>query len=194
MRVGLYPGTFDPITLGHIDIIRRAAALVDKLVIGVSGASDDVLRVTQTGVNELTVHLSGGRTMSSGGLAGVTGDGTAALTIDTTLITASQIIFNTGDGDDRLTIDFGDHTNPFTKEIVFNGEGQDNSSNGDALILTQASGNVADLTFDYMNANDGTIDITGSETITYTGLEPITSSIPRPTSPSTIATQPKRSL
>ena len=36
MRVGLYPGTFDPITLGHIDIIRRAARLVDKLVIGVA--------------------------------------------------------------------------------------------------------------------------------------------------------------
>lgn len=36
MRIGLYPGTFDPITLGHIDIIRRAASLVDKLVIGVA--------------------------------------------------------------------------------------------------------------------------------------------------------------
>ncbi|AXI47006.1 pantetheine-phosphate adenylyltransferase [Sulfitobacter sp. SK012] len=36
MRIGLYPGTFDPITLGHIDIIRRAARLVDKLVIGVA--------------------------------------------------------------------------------------------------------------------------------------------------------------
>ena len=36
MRVGLYPGTFDPITLGHIDIIRRASALVDRLVIGVA--------------------------------------------------------------------------------------------------------------------------------------------------------------
>ncbi len=36
MRVGLYPGTFDPITLGHIDIIRRAAVLVDRLVIGVA--------------------------------------------------------------------------------------------------------------------------------------------------------------
>ena len=36
MRIGLYPGTFDPITLGHIDIIRRAAMLVDKLVIGVA--------------------------------------------------------------------------------------------------------------------------------------------------------------
>jgi len=36
MRVGLYPGTFDPITLGHIDIIQRATALVDRLVIGVA--------------------------------------------------------------------------------------------------------------------------------------------------------------
>ncbi|NIO42750.1 MAG: adenylyltransferase/cytidyltransferase family protein, partial [Burkholderiales bacterium] len=36
MRVGLYPGTFDPITLGHIDIIRRSATLVDRLVIGVA--------------------------------------------------------------------------------------------------------------------------------------------------------------
>ena len=36
MRVGLYPGTFDPITLGHVDIIRRASMLVDRLVIGVA--------------------------------------------------------------------------------------------------------------------------------------------------------------
>ena len=36
MRIGVYPGTFDPITLGHMDIIRRGARLVDKLVIGVA--------------------------------------------------------------------------------------------------------------------------------------------------------------
>ncbi len=36
MRIGLYPGTFDPVTLGHSDIIRRAAKLVDRLVIGVA--------------------------------------------------------------------------------------------------------------------------------------------------------------
>ena len=36
MRIGLYPGTFDPITLGHVDIIQRAMALVDRLVIGVA--------------------------------------------------------------------------------------------------------------------------------------------------------------
>jgi pantetheine-phosphate adenylyltransferase len=35
-RIGLYPGTFDPVTNGHVDIIGRAARLMDKLVIGVS--------------------------------------------------------------------------------------------------------------------------------------------------------------
>ena len=40
MRVGLYPGTFDPLTLGHIDIISRASLLVDKLVIGVAINND----------------------------------------------------------------------------------------------------------------------------------------------------------
>ena len=36
MRIGVYPGTFDPVTLGHVDIIRRGAKLVDKLVVGVT--------------------------------------------------------------------------------------------------------------------------------------------------------------
>ena len=36
MRIGLYPGTFDPLTLGHVDIIRRATSLVDRLVIGIA--------------------------------------------------------------------------------------------------------------------------------------------------------------
>ncbi len=35
-RIGIYPGTFDPITLGHTDIIRRGAKLVDRLIIGVT--------------------------------------------------------------------------------------------------------------------------------------------------------------
>jgi pantetheine-phosphate adenylyltransferase len=35
-RIGLYPGTFDPVTLGHMDIIKRAVKLVDHLVIGIA--------------------------------------------------------------------------------------------------------------------------------------------------------------
>ncbi len=36
IRTGVYPGTFDPVTLGHMDIIRRGATLFDRLVIGVT--------------------------------------------------------------------------------------------------------------------------------------------------------------
>ncbi|MGB3721791.1 MAG: pantetheine-phosphate adenylyltransferase [Pacificimonas sp.] len=36
MRIGVYPGTFDPLTYGHVDIIRRGAKLVDQLIIGLS--------------------------------------------------------------------------------------------------------------------------------------------------------------
>ncbi|MFN7398543.1 MAG: pantetheine-phosphate adenylyltransferase [Sandaracinobacter sp.] len=36
MRIGVYPGTFDPVTLGHMDIIGRGARLVDRLIIGVA--------------------------------------------------------------------------------------------------------------------------------------------------------------
>jgi pantetheine-phosphate adenylyltransferase len=36
MRIGIYPGTFDPITFGHMDIVRRALRVVDELIIGVA--------------------------------------------------------------------------------------------------------------------------------------------------------------
>lgn len=40
MRIGLYPGTFDPVTNGHLDIIGRAMKLVDRLVVGVAQNDD----------------------------------------------------------------------------------------------------------------------------------------------------------
>lgn len=39
-RIGLYPGTFDPITIGHLDIIQRACRSVDKLIVGVASNAD----------------------------------------------------------------------------------------------------------------------------------------------------------
>ena len=35
MKIGIYPGSFDPITLGHLDIIKRAMNIVDALIVGV---------------------------------------------------------------------------------------------------------------------------------------------------------------
>jgi len=35
MRIAVYPGSFDPVTFGHLDIIQRSAALVDELIVGV---------------------------------------------------------------------------------------------------------------------------------------------------------------
>lgn len=40
MKTALYPGTFDPVTFGHIDIFRRAASLVDRLVVGIAINND----------------------------------------------------------------------------------------------------------------------------------------------------------
>ena len=73
-----------------------------------------------------------------------------------------------------MTIDFGGGN--FSEAITFNGGGQNTSPLGDTLVLT-GGGTFADATFTYSNENDGTIDITGTSTITYTGLEPITSNI-----------------
>ena len=39
-KVAIYPGTFDPITYGHIDVIRKALKLFDKIVVGVSDVSN----------------------------------------------------------------------------------------------------------------------------------------------------------
>lgn len=62
-RTALYPGTFDPLTNGHLDIIRRACRLCDKLVIGVA---------INTGKNPL-FNLSERREMVKQALVGITG-------------------------------------------------------------------------------------------------------------------------
>src|SRR5258705_6733242 len=64
LRIGIYPGTFDPITNGHTDIIRRAARIVDRLVIGVARndgkgplfATDDRVEIVRVEV----AHLENG--------------------------------------------------------------------------------------------------------------------------------------
>jgi pantetheine-phosphate adenylyltransferase len=72
-RVGLYPGTFDPVTLGHIDIIKRAVKLVDHLVIGVANNPSK----TQA------FHIEERVAMLRSETAPLAGDGRASITVQT---------------------------------------------------------------------------------------------------------------
>ncbi|MGB4100967.1 MAG: pantetheine-phosphate adenylyltransferase [Alphaproteobacteria bacterium] len=59
-RIGVYPGTFDPITSGHLELVRRATRLVDRLVIGVAkNAGKDPLFDTRTRVRMVEQEISG---------------------------------------------------------------------------------------------------------------------------------------
>ena len=61
MRVGVYPGSFDPVTLGHLDIIERGAKIVDKLIVGVllNGMKNPMFTVEQRIelLKEATKHI-----------------------------------------------------------------------------------------------------------------------------------------
>ncbi len=65
MRIGIYPGTFDPITRGHLDIIRRSVKLVDHLVIAVAARSQknltfeagERLRLIRESLEEMGLEL-----------------------------------------------------------------------------------------------------------------------------------------
>src|SRR6185312_10132091 len=88
MRVGLYPGSFDPVTFGHVDIVRRAARLVDKLVIAIGThhtkeplflvkervkLADEVLNPVGKGIGlTFDVPTSGGLTVNAGRGPGAT--------------------------------------------------------------------------------------------------------------------------
>ena len=65
MRVGLYTGSFDPVTLGHMDIVRRAAYLVDRLVIAIGAhhakgsvfSAEERVRLAHDALDPLAVEL-----------------------------------------------------------------------------------------------------------------------------------------
>ncbi|MCD2491112.1 pantetheine-phosphate adenylyltransferase [Lacrimispora sp. NSJ-141] len=61
MRIAVYPGSFDPVTLGHLDIIERSSKMVDELVVGVlnNSSKNPLFSVEErvTMLKEVTVHL-----------------------------------------------------------------------------------------------------------------------------------------
>ena len=122
-------------------------------------ALDDELEITATGSG------SGSYVLTSGGVAGPT----------VTFSGVSSLTFNAGLGDDELVIDNTTALFQPTGGIFYNGEGQTTNPNGDTLTIT--AGTVTDIDFNYTNLNDGTIEYDNTTVLTYTGLEPITSTI-----------------
>ncbi len=71
-RIGLYPGTFDPVTLGHLDIVSRAVKLVDRLIIGIAN------NPSKTQVFTLEERIA----MMQCETAYLSGDGRAVITVE----------------------------------------------------------------------------------------------------------------
>ncbi|MGN0277251.1 MAG: pantetheine-phosphate adenylyltransferase [Hominisplanchenecus sp.] len=73
MRKAVYPGSFDPVTFGHLDIIRRSAALVDELIVGVlTNSAKTPLFSAEERVNilkDVTKDISNVRIMAFNGLS-----------------------------------------------------------------------------------------------------------------------------
>ena len=62
-KIGIYPGTFDPLTYGHLDIIRRSLKIVDKLIIGIADSDNKkpLLSIEKRKAiiqNDLQLHFS----------------------------------------------------------------------------------------------------------------------------------------
>lgn len=72
MKIGIYPGSFDPVTYGHLDIIERSACVVDKLIVGVlNNNGKSPLFSVEERVNmlkEVSAHLNNVEVMSFDGL------------------------------------------------------------------------------------------------------------------------------
>ncbi|MGZ0167023.1 MAG: beta strand repeat-containing protein, partial [Planctomycetales bacterium] len=150
-------------------------AMIDgggNLVIDESGGNtiDDLTISTDGTIVTITDATN---PLGTGGIAGATGGGTTTITIPLAAFTGGIIINSLGN-DDGLTVDFGGGAN-FGRTITFNG-GSTMQTGGDDLFL-QGGGTFASADYTFDNLNDGSIDITGNQTISYTGLEPITATI-----------------
>ncbi|EMI16807.1 hypothetical protein RMSM_06269, partial [Rhodopirellula maiorica SM1] len=154
---------------------------IRETTVGLNGSNDLLIQDTNGGTSNdtLTISINGANirvydpnnTLAAGTGANEVDANTVEIPI-TSLVGGGGIIVDSLGGDDTLTVDYSGGL--FTEQITFDGGGQ--TTNGDALILT-GGGTFSDVTFNYTNNSDGSIEITGTSTITYTGLEPITSNV-----------------
>jgi hypothetical protein len=169
------PGTDETYTVSNAAPSTTTVSLsgVDLLIEDSDGAdTDDTLTVSTDGI---AIIINDPSNLLGTSIVGASGDGTH--TISVPLATAGftgVIVFNTLGGDDTLTVDFSGGN--FTKAIDFRGGANVSSNPGDRLVL-QGGGSFTNANFGFTNAHDGTIVITGNSSISYTGLEPITSNI-----------------
>ena len=182
------PGTFAALTGDTTNLsqsadatgllLTAAVAAVDETDVSLSGGDLIVTDINGGTSNDtLTVVINGTNVrVSDPGNLLVAGAGATQIDPNTVEVPLASITgniqFNTLAGDDTLTVNFSGGN--FSNAIVFTGGA--NAATGDKLSLT-GGGTFATAVFNYTNANDGSVDIAGNPTISYTGLEPITSTI-----------------
>ncbi|MEL6812285.1 MAG: hypothetical protein AAFP76_13225, partial [Bacteroidota bacterium] len=179
------PGSFDclvinidnpaPFTLDVIQISVGVCAPDSSLLANIAiDASGNLVYTDADGLDDdITMIVEGSNyRISDSNENLIAGNGTTQDGIDVLVPIASvtgEIQINTQDGDDILTVDFdgGD----FGNAITYNG-GDQTAIPGDILVFN-GTGSYASVNHTFVNENDGSVDITGNSTITYTGLEPI---------------------
>ncbi|MFC7358296.1 HYR domain-containing protein [Jejudonia soesokkakensis] len=137
-----------------------------NLIIQDIGNIDDDLTIV---IDDTNYRISDANNSLVGG-NGTTIDGSDIL-VPIASITGNTILVDTKGGDDNFTVDFSGGN--FNDAITYNGGTQ---VNGDAMALI-GGGTFASQIFTFTNENDGNVSVSGNQDITYTGLEPITSTI-----------------
>jgi len=141
------------------------------LITETAGGDTDNMLTIQSDTTAGQFIISDPINILSTSISGATGSATHSVYVPFSSVVGTQIIVNTLGGDDSLTVDFS--LGNFAKAITYNG-GTDGST-GDSLTVT--GGTFADTTFNYTDSSSGTIDITDNQTITYTDLEPLRSTL-----------------
>ncbi|WP_182870333.1 Calx-beta domain-containing protein [Stieleria mannarensis] len=161
------------LTPGGDAIVARYQAGVEAANVTVDGDSnllitgneqDDRRRIESVGTDIVITDQD--RVLTTN-IPGASGSGTNTVAVPKASFTAG-IVIDAGGGADTLVVDLD--AGNFDREIRFNGD-----AGNDDLVLQ--GGSFSDATYNFASASDGSISIAGNETITYTGLEPIVSTI-----------------